>query len=126
MSYTVVRVGFACSSRAHREHPWSRSSVSSPGLRTRSAGDWLKAFLFFKHETDMIARRTFLIRVGGLLPVAAAARRLAAQWPQPTPPSITVYKSRSCGCCVQWIDHVRAAGFEPAVFDQEEMETIKD
>jgi hypothetical protein len=74
----------------------------------------------------MIARRTFLIRVAGLLPAAAAARRLAAQWPYPSPTTIKVYKGSTCGCCVKWVDHVRAAGFEAAVFDQEDMEAIKN
>jgi hypothetical protein len=27
-------------------------------------------------------------------------------------PSVTVWKSPNCGCCVKWIEHLRAAGFE--------------
>jgi hypothetical protein len=27
-------------------------------------------------------------------------------------PGITVWKSPNCGCCVKWIEHLRAAGFE--------------
>jgi hypothetical protein len=42
----------------------------------------------------------------------------------PTP--ITVYKSRTCGCCTKWVDHIRAGGFAPLVHDEEEMEALKD
>jgi hypothetical protein len=37
-----------------------------------------------------------------------------------------VYKSSSCGCCAKWVDHVRAAGFQPEVHDQETMDQLKD
>jgi hypothetical protein len=39
---------------------------------------------------------------------------------------ITVYKSSTCGCCTQWVDHIRANGFAPVVHDLEEMEALKD
>jgi hypothetical protein len=32
-------------------------------------------------------------------------------------PVITVYKSPTCGCCKQWVEHVRAAGFDARVVD---------
>ena len=32
-------------------------------------------------------------------------------------PSITVYKTKTCGCCGKWVDHLRANGFEPVVND---------
>jgi hypothetical protein len=39
---------------------------------------------------------------------------------------ITVYKSSTCGCCVKWVDHLRANRFDPAVHDTEEMDSLKD
>jgi hypothetical protein len=30
---------------------------------------------------------------------------------------IQVYKSPTCGCCTAWVEHIKAAGFEPQVFD---------
>ena len=30
-------------------------------------------------------------------------------------PSIVVYKTRTCGCCGKWVDHLKAKGFEPEV-----------
>jgi hypothetical protein len=75
----------------------------------------------------MIDRRTFMIRVSGLVAAGVAGARLAAQVPgssaKPTP--ITVYKSSSCECCVKWVDHVRDNGFEPTVRDEEDMDAIK-
>ena len=32
-------------------------------------------------------------------------------------PTVTVYKTRTCGCCAKWVDHLRANGFEAAVND---------
>jgi hypothetical protein len=32
-------------------------------------------------------------------------------------PKITVYKTKTCGCCGKWVDHLRANGFEPVVND---------
>ena len=29
--------------------------------------------------------------------------------------AITVYKTATCGCCTKWIDHLKAAGFNPTV-----------
>lgn len=75
----------------------------------------------------MINRRTFVIRFSGLLAVGVAGTRLGAQAPglsaRPTP--MTVYKSRSCGCCAKWVDHVRANSFEPTIHDEEAMDAIK-
>ncbi len=30
-------------------------------------------------------------------------------------PTVTVYKSPSCGCCVDWVDHLEANGFDTKV-----------
>jgi hypothetical protein len=39
---------------------------------------------------------------------------------------ITVYKDPSCGCCTKWVEHLRAAGFRPAVHDRNDMDAMKD
>jgi hypothetical protein len=76
----------------------------------------------------MISRRAFVIRVTGIVAAGAATSRLAGQLPRMgsavTP--ITIYKSSTCGCCTTWVEHVRAAGFVPTVFDEEDMDSIKD
>ena len=30
-------------------------------------------------------------------------------------PQIEVYKTRTCGCCAKWVDHLKANGFTPVV-----------
>jgi hypothetical protein len=77
---------------------------------------------------QMIDRRTFMAGLVGLMAGGSAGRRLLAQLPgsgsKPIP--LTVYKSSSCGCCTKWVDYIRAAGFDPTVFDEEDMESMKD
>jgi hypothetical protein len=38
---------------------------------------------------------------------------------------MTIYKSRTCGCCAKWVEHVKAAGFDARVHDEEDMDRIK-
>jgi hypothetical protein len=73
----------------------------------------------------MVTRRGFLTRAAGVAAAVAGGRRLWAL-PAHSPTPITVYKSKSCGCCAKWVDHVKAAGFAPVVHDEEEMDAIKD
>jgi hypothetical protein len=58
------------------------------------------------------AMTTLLPRIGN----AAAAK----------PMPITVYKDPSCGCCKNWVDHLRANGFAPDVHDRNDMDALKD
>jgi hypothetical protein len=75
----------------------------------------------------MINRRVFVIQVSGVVTAGVLGRQLAAQvggsWGKPT--AMTVYKSKSCGCCAEWVDYVRKNGFEPSVHDEEDMDAIK-
>lgn len=32
-------------------------------------------------------------------------------------PKITVFKTRTCGCCAKWVDHLKANNFDPDVKD---------
>jgi len=48
---------------------------------------------------------------------------------RPTPaqaPKIVVYKRPECGCCGQWIDHVKGAGFRVSVRNRSDLIDIKD
>ena len=72
-------------------------------------------------EGIMLSRRGFVAGVAGLF---LAGRRTG--WAAPGPTAITVYKSRSCGCCAKWVDHLTAQGFKPLVQDEEDMDGLKD
>ena len=39
--------------------------------------------------------------------------------------TVTVYKSPSCGCCVKWVDHLRAGGLAVEAIDVENTAWIK-
>jgi hypothetical protein len=67
-------------------------------------------------------RRDFVMSAAGLLLTGLSSRRVPAQEPKP----ITVYKSKSCGCCALWIKHLEANGFTPLVHDEEAMDPLKD
>ena len=40
-------------------------------------------------------------------------------------PSISVWKTPTCGCCGLWVEHMRKNGFEAAVMDLPDLEPIK-
>jgi hypothetical protein len=40
-------------------------------------------------------------------------------------PSISVWKTATCGCCGLWVEHMRQNGFEAAVVDVPDLESIK-
>jgi len=54
----------------------------------------------------------------GLTVALTATVALAAVAPAaPARPTVMVYKSATCGCCKQWIDHLKANGFEVKATD---------
>ena len=44
---------------------------------------------------------------------------------QQKPPSATVYKTATCGCCTKWVDHMRAQGFDVKVHDVDDIGGVK-
>jgi len=75
-----------------------------------------------------LTRRAFVARAataalgGGSMLVVLARDGAAA----PKPTAITVYKDPSCGCCKNWVEHLRANGFAPEVHDRSDMGALKD
>ena len=67
-------------------------------------------------------RRDFVISAVGLVLAGVSTERLTARAPE----RITVYKSKTCGCCAKWVEHLEASGFAPLVHDEESMDAIKD
>jgi len=60
----------------------------------------------------------------GLAAIVAVAAGAAA--PHHTPPvAVTVYKSPSCGCCSNWVDHMRKNGFTVTVHDVDDVGPMK-
>ncbi|MCF6283036.1 MAG: DUF411 domain-containing protein [Candidatus Polarisedimenticolaceae bacterium] len=44
---------------------------------------------------------------------------------QMTLPNITVYKSATCGCCNDWVDHLREEGFTVMTEDRDDLTSVK-
>src|SRR5690606_863960 len=63
---------------------------------------------------DTLLRRALLALA---LVMAAPFAALAAE--------MTVYKSPTCGCCVAWIDHVKAHGFTVKAIDVRDVSGVK-
>ncbi len=59
----------------------------------------------------------------GQSPDAGEASDKAAT--QPNPNALTVYKSPSCGCCEQWVFHLKDNQFSPEVEDTDALAAIK-
>lgn len=70
-------------------------------------------------------RRSFM---RSTLVAAAAAAALPrsgfAGGSAPLPP-MTVYKSASCGCCHNWVEHARTSGFTVKTIDTEDLPNVK-
>ncbi|WP_422023211.1 DUF411 domain-containing protein [Pyruvatibacter mobilis] len=70
-------------------------------------------------------RRTVLALItAGVLVVTGGVAFLGFQ-PSARAAEITVYKDPNCGCCGQWVNHVKAAGFAVTVKNTPELGRIK-
>ena len=56
--------------------------------------------------------------------VASAAEAAAPSGEDAARPTVTLYKSPTCGCCAAWGDHMREAGFPVEVVDAD-MDAVK-
>ena len=75
---------------------------------------------------EPMSRRTML---ASLMKASAVGCAIVAALPtvaRADAASLTVYKDPSCGCCTKWVEHLRAAGLEPAVHDRSDMDALKD
>ena len=41
-------------------------------------------------------------------------------------PTLTVYKSATCGCCQKWVDHLRENGFKVKAVNRDDLPEIKE
>lgn len=77
----------------------------------------------------VLSRRAWLVRAvttSAAAGVLLRGRRAWAQAPAPAAPlALTVYKDPECGCCEQWVAHMAAAGFRPAVHDVADLAAVK-
>ncbi len=64
-------------------------------------------------------------RVWGVLLLSLSFMASATADSQAPLPSITVYKTATCGCCDGWVDHLRDEGFTVVTEDRDDLDSIK-
>ena len=67
----------------------------------------------------------YLYESSGTDPIAASEAS-AAQTAGGELPSVTVYKSPTCGCCTEWVDHLEQKGFPVKTTDMQDVQSMKN
>ena len=65
----------------------------------------------------------FVFRAVALLGIVGGGVMLTAQ---ATSPVMTVQRDPGCGCCMNWVAHLKRAGFKVTVSESPDMQVIKD
>ena len=68
-----------------------------------------------------LRHRLYLVAAAPLLLLVAGCSRPA----EASGPEITVYKTPTCGCCSNWVDHLRAEGFRVTTHDLPTLTEVK-
>ncbi len=74
-----------------------------------------------EEESNIIERR-LLLRAAGTVVMLGLAPRVRAKAAE----VMTVYKSPTCGCCGEWVKHVRAGGVQVETHDLGDVSPIRD
>lgn len=78
-----------------------------------------------KHEPSLALRGLAGLLLAAWLPGAAQAKAPVPVAANPAP-SMTVYRSPTCGCCGKWIEHIKAQGFKVEDIQSGDMDQVKD
>ena len=70
-------------------------------------------------------KNRFLAMLGGVTVVLVGAMVFWSAQPASAKPTITVYKTATCGCCEGWIEHLRKEGYEVIAEDVDNLAAIK-
>lgn len=66
-----------------------------------------------------------IMLVAGALAFTGCTRADDGQSAEPSAISMTVYKSPTCGCCGEWIEHIEDKGFTAAVQHPQDLSAVK-
>ena len=61
----------------------------------------------------------------GVAVALASGAWMQAQARPAAKPQMTVYKDASCGCCMKWVEHLQANGFEVKALDVPDIDQVK-
>jgi hypothetical protein len=73
--------------------------------------------------SSLLSRRTVLLG-GAILPAVLAGGAARTAPPPPLPP-MTIHRDPGCGCCGNWADLARRAGYPVRVVDEADMPGLK-
>ena len=59
------------------------------------------------------------------LAIALASGGVAAQKPAQKPVAVQVFKEATCGCCSNWVELLRRAGFAPTASNVDDLPAVK-
>lgn len=79
--------------------------------------------VFLKLGARPLGRTLGVLALGAVLAGAGGWLLRGAGSPAP---AVTVYKTASCGCCVGWVEHLQAAGFQTQVHDVADLAAVKE
>jgi len=65
------------------------------------------------------------VRVLGILGAVTVCLVSQTLGGQQAPATVTVYKTATCGCCRNWVEYMRKAGFDVKAQDVEDIATVK-
>jgi hypothetical protein len=71
--------------------------------------------------TQPLSRRLALKTLAAVAAAPFSFARLSAQ----AKPSIVVHKDPNCGCCRNWVEHMKASGFSVTVKDTSDPNSVK-
>ena len=74
-----------------------------------------------KSKDSTFNTRRLVLRAAGASALAVLAGCAAAERGDP----VTVYKSPTCGCCSEWVKHLRADGFKVEAHDLDDVSPIR-
>jgi len=72
-------------------------------------------------KNGLLRRCLAMLAIASIALLAAGMPRIAAA----NGPEMQVFKTPWCGCCAEWVDHMRSAGFSVQVTDLEDMTPAK-
>lgn len=74
-----------------------------------------------REDESKLKMRRLLLRTAGASAFLGLAPRAGAQRAE----RVTVYKSPTCGCCGEWVKHMRANGFRVETHDVDDVSPIR-
>ena len=92
--------------------------------RSRGWGRWLVAERR-RFRADRVERSRIALVLGGAAFLGLRALGVDSWADAALRPEVTVYKSPTCGCCTEWVAHLRRHGFRVKTEDLTDLQSIK-